>query len=71
MTPRVALLGESLAYFVGGALATFVAVHIGIPFLSESWGIRPVIAWFLTSGLLVTFFYNGSGFILVALGIVK
>jgi membrane protease YdiL (CAAX protease family) len=53
----VTLLGESLAYFLGGALATFVAVHIGIPFLSERWGISPVIAWFLTSGLLVVFFF--------------
>ena len=52
-----ALLGESLAYFLGGALATFVAVHIGIPFLAQSWGIRPVIAWFVSSGALVAFFF--------------
>jgi hypothetical protein len=57
MPSNVALLGESPAYFLGGALATFVAVHIGIPFLSQRWGISPVIAWFLTSGVLMAFFF--------------
>jgi membrane protease YdiL (CAAX protease family) len=54
---NVALIGESLAYFLGGALATFVAVHIGIPFLSQQCGISPLIAWFLTSGVLMAFFF--------------
>ena len=57
MDARISLLGESLAYFLGGALALFVGVRFGIPFLSKSFGFPPVIGWFVTSGLLVAFFF--------------
>lgn len=57
MTRRAALIAESLAYFLGGALALYIAVEFGIPVLDESFGIAPVFGWFLTSGLLVAFFF--------------
>jgi hypothetical protein len=51
------LLSESIAYFVGGALAILVAVRAGIPFLARQFGIAPVFGLLLTSGVLVTFFF--------------
>jgi CAAX amino terminal protease family. len=51
------LLSESIAYFVGGALGILVAVRAGIPFFARQFGIAPVFGWFLTSGVLVTFFF--------------
>jgi hypothetical protein len=57
MTARVDLLGESLAYSLGGAVGIYVAVNIGIPSLAECCGIPPVIGWFVTSGFVVTLFF--------------
>jgi len=57
MTSKIKVLSESLAYFLGGALATFAAVHLGIPFLLRVCGIPAVFGWFLTSGALVSFFF--------------
>lgn len=57
MTQKLAPIAESLAYFLGGALALFVAVRLGIPLLSQTYGVAPALGWFLTSGVLVTFFF--------------
>ena len=57
MSRRQLLLLESFAYFLGGALATWLAVVVGIPLLARKWGIPPAVGWFLTSGILVAVFF--------------
>ncbi len=50
---RISVLLESLAYFLGGAVVLYAAVHYGIPYLHQRYGISPLVAWWLTSGVLV------------------
>jgi len=57
MTGTIKLLSESLVYFLGGAVALLAAVRLGIPFLLRTYGIPAVFGWFLTSGVLVAFFF--------------
>lgn len=57
MTRKTALLVESLAYFLGGALALLLAVRVVIPLLARTLGIAPVMGWFLASGILVAFLF--------------
>lgn len=57
MSRRQLLLLESFTYFLGGALALWLAVVVGIPLLAQKWGISSVIGWFLTSGILVAVFF--------------
>lgn len=49
---RSSVILESLWYFVGGAVALFIAVQYGIPHLSQSYGVPPLIGWWLTSGII-------------------
>ena len=53
MNTKSSILSESLLYFLGGALALFVAVQYGIPCLHEQYGVRPLIGWWLASGIIV------------------
>jgi membrane protease YdiL (CAAX protease family) len=51
---KAAVLLESLAYFLGGAVVLFAAVHYAIPYLHVRCGIAPLLGWWLTSGALLT-----------------
>jgi len=53
MNSNAAKLIESLWYFLGGAVALFVAVQYGIPHLHQQYGVLPLIGWWLTSGIIV------------------
>jgi membrane protease YdiL (CAAX protease family) len=44
---------ESLWYFLGGALALYIAVQYGIPYLHQQYGVLPLIGWWLTSGIII------------------
>ncbi len=57
---RASVIIESLWYFLGGAIALFVAVQYGIPFLHEAYGVAPLIGWWLTSGLIVLVLFVGA-----------
>lgn len=57
MSRKAILLAESLAYFLGGAVALLIALAVGIPFLEKAYGVPPVLGWFLTSGILVAVFF--------------
>lgn len=57
---RLSIIIESLRYFLGGAIVLFVAVHYGIPFLHKAYGIAPVIAWWLASGIIVFLLFIGA-----------
>lgn len=53
MNDKSTIISESLLYFLGGALALYVAVQYGIPQLHEQFGVRPLIGWWLASGVIV------------------
>jgi len=53
MNSRAAIVIESLGYFLGGALALYVAVHFGLPYLEQNYGVQPLIGWWFTSGVIV------------------
>jgi membrane protease YdiL (CAAX protease family) len=57
MENKVAIIGESLAYFLGAGLAMYLGVQYGIPFLQREFHIAPVLGWFITSGVLVFFLF--------------
>ncbi len=54
MSSKASIILESLLYFLGGALVLALAVQYGIPHLISAYGIRPLIGWWLLSGLIVT-----------------
>lgn len=69
MSARAALLGESLAYALAGAIGWRIAVVLLpieaiVPYIVQ----RRRNTWL---GMLIHGAYNGSGFILVALGVIK
>jgi membrane protease YdiL (CAAX protease family) len=53
LNKKVSTAIESLAYFLGSALALYVAVNYGIPHLHQNYSIRPLVGWWLASGVLV------------------
>jgi membrane protease YdiL (CAAX protease family) len=53
MNSKTSILTESLSYFLGGALALYVAVQYGIPHLYQNYGVQPLIGWWLSSGVIV------------------
>ena len=53
MSNKAPIIIESLWYFLGGALALGVAVQYGIPEIHERFGLRPVIGWWLASGIIM------------------
>ncbi|MCC6397458.1 MAG: CPBP family intramembrane metalloprotease [Bacteroidetes bacterium] len=53
MLNKTGIVSESLWYFLGGALALYAAVHYGIPSLYEQYGVRPLVGWWLASGVIV------------------
>ncbi len=53
MNDKSTIISESLLYFLGGALALYIAVQYGIPQLHEQCGVRPLIGWWLASGVIV------------------
>lgn len=57
---RASVIIESLWYFLGGAIALFVAVQYGIPFLHEAYGVAPLIGWWLASGIIVFVLFVGA-----------
>ena len=57
---RASVITESLCYFLGGAIALFVAVQCGIPFLHEAYGVAPLIGWWLASGIIVAGLFIGA-----------
>lgn len=57
MQQKSRIISESLWYFLGGALALFAAVHYGIPLLHEQYGVRALIGWWLTSGVIFVVFF--------------
>jgi membrane protease YdiL (CAAX protease family) len=57
---RASIVAESLWYFLGGAIALFVAVRYGIPFLHRAYGVAPLIGWWLTSGIIVLALFIGA-----------
>ncbi len=57
---RTAIIIESLWYFLGGAIALFIAVQYGIPFLYQSYGVAPLIGWWLASGIIVFALFVGA-----------
>jgi membrane protease YdiL (CAAX protease family) len=54
MSNRSAVITESLAYFLSAAVALYIAVQCGIPWLYRESGVRPLVGWWLTSGVIVT-----------------
>jgi membrane protease YdiL (CAAX protease family) len=57
---RSSVIIESLWYFLGGAIALFVAVQYGIPFLHEAYGVAPLFGWWLASGIIVFVLFVGA-----------
>lgn len=57
---RLSVIIESLWYFLGGAIVLLVAVQYGIPFLHKAYGIAPLIAWWLASGIIVFLLFVGA-----------
>jgi membrane protease YdiL (CAAX protease family) len=53
MSNKVSTILESLGYFLGGALVLYVAVNVGIPYLLQNYGVRPLVGWWLASGVIV------------------
>lgn len=53
MSNKRSIILESLAYFLGAAIILDVAVRYVIPFLYDDYGIRPLIGWWLASGVIV------------------
>lgn len=53
MNNKVSIVLESLAYFLGGALALYIAVNYGIPHLHQNYSVRPLVGWWLASGVIV------------------
>ena len=53
MHDKAPVNSESLCYFLGSALALYAAVHYGIPLLYEQYDVRPLVGWWLASGVLV------------------
>jgi membrane protease YdiL (CAAX protease family) len=53
MHNKTRIVSESLWYFLGGAFALYAAVHYGIPLLHEQYGVRPLVGWWLASGVIV------------------
>lgn len=59
MNPKSVMI-ESLWYFLGGAIALFIAVQYGIPYLHQSYGVAPLIGWWLASGIIVFALFVGA-----------
>jgi membrane protease YdiL (CAAX protease family) len=53
MSNKVSTIIESLGYFLGGALVLYFAVNAGIPYLHQNYGVRPLVGWWLASGVIV------------------
>ena len=57
---RTSIIIESLWYFFGGAIVLFIAVQYGIPLLHQSYGVAPLIGWWLASGIVVFALFVGA-----------
>lgn len=57
---RTSIIIESLWYFFGGAIALFIAVQYGVPLLHQSYGVAPLIGWWLASGIVVFALFVGA-----------
>jgi membrane protease YdiL (CAAX protease family) len=53
MNSKDSIISESLAYFLGGALVLYLAVNFGIPYLHQIYSVRPLVGWWLASGVIV------------------
>jgi membrane protease YdiL (CAAX protease family) len=57
---RTSVVSESLCYFLGGAIALFIAVQYAIPYLHQNYGVAPLIGWWLASGIIVFALFAGA-----------
>jgi membrane protease YdiL (CAAX protease family) len=57
---RPSVILESLWYFVGGAILLFITVQYGIPYLHQTFGVAPLIGWWLASGVIVLALFIGA-----------
>jgi membrane protease YdiL (CAAX protease family) len=57
---RTSVIIESLWYFLGGAVALFMAVQYGIPYLHRVYGVPPLIGWWLASGTILLALFLGA-----------
>ncbi len=57
---RRSIILESLWYFVGSAILLFITVQYGIPYLHQTYGVAPLIGWWLASGVIVLALFIGA-----------